>query len=305
MIKIITNNPSLDSGVESLAKMSGDQRTFQVIEKCTLFKDVEAISIPRHYKEEPENNKKVFQWILDRLLGYGYQVRIIGEDRNIIAYSGTLHPNIGTYTLVGAHYDSVPETPGADDNASAVIAMLETAYAFRPGERGGSGNLIFAAFNQEEDGLLGSALVAEQLYKEGIALHEVHILEMVGFTSEKQTTPPDLPVTFRDKGDFIALLSNDKSNDSCEKIVKIAENCGLPAVGIQTMVSTDQLPDVLHRSDHSSFWKIGVPAILWTDTAEYRSPHYHQTSDTPDTLDYEFMHRVIQTLVGYLEGAEK
>jgi hypothetical protein len=146
MINVTSNNPSQ-------LKYEGP------ILKEDLRKEVELLSIPRNYTEEPENNKKVFQHILDRFLGCGYETRVIGQDRNIFAFSKDYNRHGGPYTLVGAHYDSVPETPGADDNASAIVAMLQIAAAFR-GERT---NLLFAAFNQEEDGLLGSRTVAKQL----------------------------------------------------------------------------------------------------------------------------------------------
>jgi Zn-dependent M28 family amino/carboxypeptidase len=286
MINIISNNPP---------KLVYDGPDHQDV----LRSEVTKMSIPRHYIEEPESNKKIFQLILDRFLSWGYQTRVIGKDRNIVAYSKHLdwdHP----YILVGAHYDSVPKTPGADDNASAVVAMLQVAAALQPSLKGDP-NVIFAAFNQEEDGLLGSKAVVRQFAEEGIRPKEVHILEMVGFTAETQTSPPDLPISFpRAKGDFIALLSNNKSNAVCEKLMGVAEKCNLPAVGIQTSVPPEHLPSILHRSDHSSFWMLGIPAILWTDTAEFRTTHYHQLTDTPDTLDYDFMARVIQTLLTYL-----
>jgi hypothetical protein len=124
---------------------------------------------------------------------------------------------------------------------------------------------------------------------------------MVGFTADEQRVPEDLPITFpRDKGDFIALLGNDDTNVIVDILVDVAAKCNLPAVGIKTSVPTALLPSVLHRSDHSSFWAEGYPAILWTDTAEYRTDHYHQKSDTPDTLDYDFMARLIKTLITYL-----
>jgi hypothetical protein len=289
MINIISNNPS------QTAYGVGEQDCKNFIE--LLRKEVTSLSFPRHYIEEPEDNKKAFAQILDGFLEMGYQTRVIGQDRNIIAFPKHLSPDRDPYTLVGAHYDSVPKTPGADDNASAVVAMMQVAKELF----GKREDVIFAAFNQEEDGLLGSKAVARRLYEEYIGIKEVHIFEMVGFTAEKQNSPPELPIIFpRAKGDFIGLLSNNESNPICEQLVNIAEQCNLPAVGIQTSVPPEHLPSVLHRSDHSSFWMLGTPSVLWTDTAEFRSTHYHQLTDTPDTLDYDFMARVIQTLIAYL-----
>lgn len=284
MISVISNDPPL---------VPCENSEFLAL----LRSEVEEISIPRHYTAEPEANKKVFQHILDRFLGYGYQTRVIGQDRNILAFGEGFNRHQGPYILIGAHYDSVPETPGADDNASAVVAMLQVAARYR----GLQDKFIFAAFNREEDGLLGSKEVAEQLKREGVALEEVHILEMVGFTAKEQRVPDDLPITFpRDEGDFIALLGNNSTNIVIDILVDTAAKCNLPAVGIKTSVPTSMLPGVLHRSDHSSFWAEGYPSVLWTDTAEFRTDHYHQKSDTPDTLDYDFMSRVINTLITYL-----
>lgn len=252
---------------------------------------------PRHYKQNPVSNRGTAHWLLDQLLKMGYQCRVIGEDRNIVASRRHLTQNT-CYTLVGAHYDTVPDSPGADDNGSAVIGLLELA------RRNQRENVIFALFNQEEDGLLGSKAVAEQLLdKDRLDIAEVHILEMIGFTSEKQGTPPGFPELPRSKGDFIAFISDSKSKRQCDDLLQQAAGYGLPAVALQLLVPTRNAPPVLHRSDHSPFWEFGIPAILWTDTAEFRSPHYHQTTDTADTLDYVFMDKVIGVLNQYLQHA--
>lgn len=156
------------------------------------------------------------------------------------------------------------------------------------------------AFNGEEEDLLGSRIFAKRVSKEfKNSLVEAHILEMVGFTAAKQTTPSGLPSVFPETGDFIGLLSNDGPTKGCRSVL---QNCATyfpdrQAVGliVPPQVVT-QIP-VLGRSDHRSFWEESMNAIMWTDTAEFRNPHYHQESDTPDTLDYEFLTFVTQLLV--------
>jgi hypothetical protein len=288
-MKILTNNPQT---VAPELKHEPELRRY-----------VKTLSRPRHYKHEPIANLRTFQFILDEFLRFGYRVTIVGEDRNIFAYPD----RDGPYYMIGAHYDSVPETPGADDNASAVAAMLVTAKEFAGNDKG----ICFAAFNQEEDGLLGSEQLAHLSSTD--ERYEVHILEMLGFTAPKQRTPEELSqagfnqeaLPFPSTGDFIAFLSNGKTNQVSDKLLNLAEQQGLSAVGLQTEGDPALLPGVFHRSDHSPYWKYGFPAILWTDTAEYRSPHYHQKTDTPDTLDYEFLAQVTNTLISYFRGATR
>lgn len=261
-----------------------------------LRRAVEALAYPRHGLAQARENRRAGREVADRLSGLGYRVSFQGEQRNVVALQRGGGP---ARVLIGAHYDSVPATPGADDNASGTAAMLACAEALSgvPGLPVG-----FVAFNGEEDGLLGSSEFAAALGGEH-SLEVVHILEMVGYCQHgpgTQRSPIPAPLPLPDVGDFIGLLGNQASAPIVDRVLGLrgALTPGLPAVALKTYLGIERWLPVLHRSDHSPFWRAGVPAVLWTDTAEFRNPHYHRPTDTPDRLDYGFMRRVTQLLLG-------
>jgi hypothetical protein len=180
------------------------------VPRQTLRATVDAISYPRHYVEQPRANARAAAWIEAELQSYGYQTERQGEFGNIVTTPRSDAPQI----LIGAHYDSKPNTPGADDNASAVAAMLAAAKAVS--ENGSDRPVMFVAFNREEEDLLGSQdFVRNFLPNSGLQLAQVHVLEMVGFSNAQprsQRLPRGLPVRLvRDRGDFLALLGNNRS----------------------------------------------------------------------------------------------
>lgn len=198
--------------------------------------------------------------------------------------------------LLGAHYDSVPDTPGADDNGSAVAACLECAKHCREQAIGAA---MFVFFNREEDGLLGSTEFVEHLTSQSIwNVAEAHIFEMVGFCTRargSQRLPPGLPaVAAPDVGDFLALLANQRSNAIAEQLLTLTASYlpELRVLALKMYLGIERFFAHLHRSDHAPFWQAGIPSLMWTDTSEFRNPHYHQASDTPETLDYDFLAHV-------------
>lgn len=238
-------------------------------------------------------------WVRDELAAafesYGLSVQIQGRYQNVIALPRSAAGS--PITLVAAHYDSVPDCPGADDNASGLAVMLECARVLS--EAAHPLPLGFIAFNAEEDGLLGSRdFVAHGLSGLRRPVRFAHVLEMVGFSATRtaQTlplpwTPPSLKVP-----DFIGLLSRGNSNATVDTAVSSPAAPGLRLVGAKTWGPLHRLLPDLGRSDHFPFWNAGLPAVLWTDTANFRNPHYHRASDTPDTLDYSFMRQVAELL---------
>jgi hypothetical protein len=125
---------------------------------------------------------------------------------------------------------------------------------------------------------------------------------MVGFrdrrpNSQKNPLPMiQAPTT----GDFLAVIAN--QGGLVDRIIEVAGSVTVPVVGLVIpeglpLPAIQQISPHLLRSDHAPFWEKGIPAVMWTDTSEFRNPHYHQPSDTPDTLDYEFMAEVAKLLV--------
>ncbi len=216
---------------------------------------------------------------------------MVGKTRNV-CFGSPSEARI----LIGAHYDSVPNTPGADDNASAVAVMLAIAKAL-----GTRKEVMYVAFNAEEQNLAGSREFVEEM-DEMEVLDQVHVLEMVGFrdrrpNSQKNPLPMiQAPTT----GDFLAVIAN--QGGLVDRIIEVAGSVTVPVVGLVIpeglpLPAIQQISPHLLRSDHAPFWEKGIPAVMWTDTSEFRNPHYHQPSDTPDTLDYEFMAEVAKLLV--------
>jgi Zn-dependent M28 family amino/carboxypeptidase len=198
--------------------------------------------------------------------------------------------------LIGAHYDAVPGTPGADDNASAMGVLLSTARVI-----GFLEDLCYVAFNGEECGFLGSRSLAETLDRN--CLEHVHILEMVGFTSQEPSSQknPVPMIQCPEVADFLGLVGTHQSRHILDHVHACAGYSGIPVYGLylpESSLAVIRLtaPHVF-RSDQSSFWHMGIPALMWTDTAEFRNTNYHQPTDTPDTLDYRFMSEVARLLI--------
>jgi len=255
---------------------------------------VRRLAVPRHATHEEPANRAIADFLAYALESYGYRVSFQGRWRNVVA----LPPGPGPYTLVCAHYDSVPGTPGADDNASAVAVLLGAARSRPP-------NTAFVAFNREEDGMVGSEEFVQWLGEPGAPeVGEVHVLEMLGYTDYtpgSQLVPPPLPKFLlpRDVADFVAVVGLGKGSGLAARVRKAADG----ALGVPPVVSLQAPAQILRvaldlgRSDHLPFVVDGRPAVMWTDTADFRTPHYHQRSDTPETLDYSFMAGVQRLLV--------
>lgn len=255
---------------------------------------VERIAVPRPYGSQA--NRDVCAWLADELIGLGYTVARQGSFDNLVSRRPD---NQAPEILVGAHYDSVAGSPGADDNASAVAALLGCARALASQPH----TPTFVLFNREEDDLLGSRDFVEGFLPENPwPLREVHVLEMVGYCSHaegSQRLPQGLPIKLRDTADFLGLVSNRDSNHLLAPIIDASRSYqpGFPLVGLQVHLGLEARVPVLRRSNHASFWRRRIPAVMWTDTSEFRNPHYHGESDMPGTLDYEFLAQVTRALV--------
>jgi Zn-dependent M28 family amino/carboxypeptidase len=213
----------------------------------------------------------------------------------------------GAPVVVGAHLDTVRHSPGADDNASGVAAVLEIARLLDTFERPPA--VVLAVFDLEELGLAGAAAAAKRLTAAG-PLTGMIGLESVGYHStepDSQRLPVGAALAFPaaalavaeggGRGDFTLVVHRRTSNSAAWHWQAAAEELGHRAVllrdprrdGLVGILSTPVLPQTLHlgRSDHAPFWRRGVPALMLTDTASFRNPHYHQPSDLAETLDYD------------------
>ena len=281
------------------------------ITKTDLKATVQALAFPRDFLTEPDANRRAGEYIAGRLRGAGYRVTVQGEHRNVVALPKNAKGKL--LTLIGAHYDSVPKTPGADDNAAAVAGLIACAEAVArqtPGTDVG-----FVAFNREEEqsdhgnkGLIGSSDFSENyLPQSGLTIRAIHVLEMIGFRNTapgSQRTPPGLPIALPSAGDFLGLIGNAASAALVDTALSMAHTYvpSLSVIGLKLPPGAEQMLPVLRRSDHAPFWRVGIPALQWTDTAEFRNPHYHSPADTPETLDYEFLEAVTRLAAACIIG---
>jgi len=204
--------------------------------------------------------------------------------------------------VIGAHYDTVADSPGADDNASALAVLLEVARvstAFFKTEP----NVLqpeFVAFTLEEPGFLGSQSYLKTASENNQKISGAINLECVGYTDHRagsQLTPPGLPISLPDRGDFVGVLGNEKAHDLVEALASAIKQHtpDLPHMSLLLPKAAEALPDV-RRSDHVPFWDKDIPAIMLTDTANFRNPHYHQSSDRIETLDIPFITKIARAL---------
>jgi hypothetical protein len=258
---------------------------------------VERVAVPRHYEHEQEENKNAALWIAAQFQNWGYQVELQGPWWNVVALPRNVSRPLA---LVCAHYDSIGGCAGADDNASAVAAMLGCAKACASDSSAPA--VGFVSFNREEDGMLGSQDFAQSLTASRLQVHCVHVLEMVGYASDdagSQRVPPGLPVRVSDQGNFLAVLANRGSYRALDLLLTRANTYlpGFPVVGLRVTAGLEKHFPVLSRSDHAPFWRRRMAATMWTDTSEFRNPFYHQPGDKPQTLNYAFLRSVTQLLV--------
>ncbi|HYO68709.1 MAG TPA: M28 family peptidase [Archangium sp.] len=235
--------------------------------------------------------EKARQLVQQRFESLGYTVTTQAAEgptlptTNVIAeLRGTEHPE--QVVVVGAHYDSFHE--GADDNSSGVAAMLEMA-------RLAAGNRFartrrFVGFDMEELGLVGSTRFVRSLPGEEVVASI--IFDCIGYkdaTPGAQQALPGFPIP--STGDFLAAIANAQSRPRLEELYALGSR--LDFVPLRGAVAPSDgagpFSGNLMRSDHAPFWLEGHSALFLTDTANFRNPHYHQKTDVPSTLDYDFL----------------
>ena len=196
--------------------------------------------------------------------------------------------------VIGAHYDTVPGSPGADDNATGVAVLLELARLFsqQPSRR----PLHLVAFDLEEYGLWGSRAYVKTL--QGQPIHLMLSLEMLGYCARDTAEQPSqaYPIQGMDfiypkTGDFIALIGNWQTIPIMWRLQQTIRKAGANCAWLPMVNQGLPLP-ATRRSDHAPFWDADYNAILVTDTADLRNPHYHLATDTLSTLDLQFLSRI-------------
>jgi Zn-dependent M28 family amino/carboxypeptidase len=275
-----------------------------------------AIDIGERSVRVPENLRKTAKYIRDFYSGIGIEARLEPYD-----YHGTEVANVVAEVqpapgptrriLIGAHYDSVAGTVGADDNASAVAVQLETARQVTALKGNGTLDLavVFVSFALEEPPaygtrFMGSRVYAQQALNRGERIDGMICLEMVGYACREpgcQSYPfPLMFFGYPKAGDFIGIVGNFASRGLTRSIRdRFSQNRDLPVITLTVPLNGWIMPAV-RLSDHASFWDSGFEAVMITDSAFFRNPHYHRPSDRPETLDYRFMAELVESLVMFL-----
>lgn len=242
---------------------------------------------------------------------YTYADRTVA---NVVAEIRPSRPT-GAHYILGAHYDSVAGTVGADDNASAVAVQLETARELKNLVLKGRLNVMvtLVSFALEEPPVygtryMGSRVFAAKARKESMSIDGMVCLEMVGYTCRRsgcQRYPfPLMFMGYPKKGEFIGIVGNFSSRSFTRDLAKsFSRNREPPVVSLTVPFSGWVLPAV-RLSDHASFWDEGYRAVMVTDSAFFRNPHYHLPSDTMDTLDITFMARLVDNLVAFFHSRQ-
>lgn len=254
-------------------------------------------------------------FLTESLTAAGYEVRTQEYTtdnracRNIeVEIPGTRSP--AEIVVIGAHYDSAFESPGANDNGTGSVATLALARAFQGKAPGRT--LRFVLFVNEEPPFfktpdMGSVVYARRCREHGENITAMLSLETIGYYSDakgSQKYPPPFSLFYPDTGNFIAFVGNHASWELTGRTVRTFRgNCRFPSEGVATF---PQLPGV-HWSDHWAFWEQGYDAVMVTDTAPFRYPWYHTAGDTCDKVDFDRLARVVtglQAVVEDLAGVE-
>lgn len=229
--------------------------------------------------------------------------------RNIIATLKGTHSR-KEWLIIGAHYDASHGSPGADDNASGVAVMMETARIIKNLPE--AEDIKFVAFTLEEpqpqtwNFLIGSKYFVNEMKKKGFHYRAI-ILESVGYINKSkgsQLLPPF--VKGPDTGDFLAIISNKRSVPLMRAFEDSVKRHVLSLKAVSRAVPLNGYLILESRfSDHSPFWDKGFQALMLTDTAMFRNPHYHRPGDTSEKLDLDFMADVTNAVISFcIEGSK-
>ncbi len=218
------------------------------------------------------------------------------EEKTYLNVRVLLGPKTPERIVIGAHYDSDGALPAADDNASGVAVLLELARAFAVSPPPIETELV--AYTLEEESqfrgkLMGSAIHARSLKREGVQVKGMISLEMLGYFSNEPDTQKFplgmLRLFYPTRGNFIAVIGK-VGGEGIVRRVKAAM-AGASELPVYSMNGPRSIPGI-DFSDHASYWDEGYPAVMVTDTAFYRNANYHRASDRPETLDYGKMSQV-------------
>jgi hypothetical protein len=273
---------------------------------AALKQHVAAIAAHEHNLDHPAELEKAARYIESTLKGFGYTVgrqEFLADSQAVRNIDVTIEPSAEKsdpeVVVVGAHYDSVSGSPGANDNASGAAAVIELARLLRD-LKGQSGKRIrLVLFVNEEPPYFRTEAMGSLHYARALAARNERVvamysLETIGFYSSEpksQIYPAPFGMLFPDRGDFVAFVGMLNSRPLLQQTMRsFRSHTPFPTIG---GVAPGFIPGIAW-SDHWAFAAHGFQAVMVTDTALFRYPHYHQPTDTPDKVDTESLARVVK-----------
>ena len=269
---------------------------------------VTRIGSQEHNVRHPEALDAAAHYLEAELASYGYEVQ-----RQEFDAAGTKVRNLQVtvpsqtapgqrFIVVGGHYDSAPGTPGANDNASGTAAVLELARSLKTLGEVARSDVMFVLYTNEEPPyfhtpLMGSQVHAKALKAQGVPVTAMLSLETMGYYSEEKGSQkypsPLLRALYPSEGNFISFIATPQDLGFLRRVVRsFRTHAAFPSQGL----AAPRFVEGIDYSDHASYIDQGYPALMVTDTAPLRYPHYHTRRDTPDKLDYERLARVVTGL---------
>lgn len=269
-----------------------------------LKRHIAVIAAAEHNIDHYDELEKAARYIESVLEGYGYPVtRQVFTSRgkpvrniDVVLEAPKINPDV---IVVGAHYDSAQGTPGANDNATGTAAVLELARLLGDLKDNAAKRIRLVLFVNEERPYygtpeMGSLNFARLLAERGEQVIAMYSLETIGYFSDapgSQKYPKPFGAVFADKGDFISFVGMLNSRPLVQDTMRsFRSHTAFPTIG---GVSPGFIPGIAW-SDHWSFAQYGFQAVMVTDTAPFRYPHYHRPTDTPDKIDTEKLARVVK-----------
>ncbi len=270
--------------------------------------DLEVLTVdigPRHLRGRDAQLARTADWLGERLRDLGYEPTrerfdVEGQEICNIVAERRGQDSGGGIVIIGAHYDTVPGSPGANDNGSAVVVALELARSFA--RRESALGLRFVFFANEEAPWFGTPAQGSWVHAQGCSARGKRVtamicLECLGFyvdSPNSQRYPPLLERLYPSTGDFVAFVGNLASRRLVHRVVRgFRAAATFPSQGL---VGTETLLRDITRSDHLPFWRHGIPALMVTDTADFRYPYYHTALDLPEHVDCESLARIVSGL---------
>lgn len=291
-----TNNPGTDGSTSNLPLPAGSYALAERVEQARYVADITTVAQPR--LPGSPHWQTIQDLCASRFAEYGFAVerQNYGTGVNVIGVrTGTTEPT--KRVILGAHYDAVKDCPGADDNASGVAGVLESARVLSMVSY--PKTLVVACWDEEERGLLGSKAQAKAAADAKDVIDAVFDFEMIAYKSDEENTQ-NMPTGFgiffpeavkfvdgnKKRANFIGAGGDPKSSASIDALKAHADKAGLPFMSLKLSsgdINNPLLAD-LQRSDHAAFWGKGYPGIMITDTSNFRYDGYHCLNSKVDEL---------------------